>query len=150
MAAAYVRCVVHDRPLAELDPATLYRILQLRSQVFVVEQACLFLEPDGRDLERGCRHVWIDDDDGAVVAAARVLDDGEARRIGRIVTAEGARGQGLARKLVEHVLASTDGPWVLDGQAHLAAWYRTFGFEVSGDEYLDDGIPHVPMRREQG
>ena len=78
-----------------------------------------------------------------------MLDDGDARRIGRIVTVAAARGQGLAGRLVEHFLGDLPtGPWVLDGQAHLADWYRRFGFEVSGDEYLDDGIPHVPMRRE--
>jgi ElaA protein len=142
--------VLHDRPLVDVPPAVLYRILQLRSEVFVVEQACVFLEPDGRDLEPGCRHLWIDDDDneGHVLAAARVLDEGGARRIGRIVTAEAARRQGLGRRLVEHFLATSAGPWVLDGQAHLADWYRRFGFEVSGGEYLDDGIPHVPMRRD--
>ena len=140
--------MLHDRSLDELAPPVLYRILQLRSQVFVVEQACVFLEPDGRDLEPSCRHLWVDDDGGDVVAAARVLDEGDARRIGRIVTAEPLRRRGLATQLVEHYLARYPGPWVLDGQAHLAGWYRRFGFEVSGPEYLDDGIPHVPMRRD--
>lgn len=140
--------MLHDRPFAELDPATLYRILQLRSQVFVVEQACVFLEPDGVDLDPSCRLLWIADEAGEVVAAARIIDGGDARRLGRIVTAERARGRGHAGRLIEHALATTDPPWVLHGQSHLADWYRTFGFEVSGDEYLDDGIPHVPMRRD--
>ncbi len=121
----------------------------MRSQVFVVEQACIFLDPDGRDLEPGCRQLWIDDgaEPARVVAVARVLDEGDARRIGRIATDPGARGRGLAGQLVEHFLHAYVGPWTLDGQAHLASWYATFGFEVCGDEYLDDGIPHVPMRR---
>ena len=139
--------MVNDRPVADVAPDVLYRILQLRSQVFVVEQACVFLEPDGRDLDPSCRQLWIEED-GDVVAAARVLAEGDAHRIGRIVTAEHARGRGLARAVVEHALASEDGAWVLDGQAHLAAWYETFGFVVTGAAYLDDGIPHVPMRRE--
>ena len=140
--------MVHDRPFAAVDPATLYRILQLRSQAFVVEQECVFLEPDGRDLEATCRLLWVLDESGVeVVATARVIDDGPARRIGRIVTAEPARRQGLAASLVTHFLDTTAGPWVLDAQSHLAPWYAAFGFEVSGDEYLDDGIPHVPMRR---
>ena len=141
--------MVHDRPLDEVPPRALYGILQLRSDVFVVEQTCVFLDPDGRDLEPGCRQLWIEGDDGAVVAAARVLDDGDARRIGRIVTAPPARRRGLGRRLVEHALAHHPGPWVLDGQSQLVDWYRTFGFEVSGDEYLEDGIAHVPMRRER-
>ena len=140
--------MVHDRSIDELAPRVLYAILQLRSQVFVVEQTCVFLEPDGRDLEPACRHLWVEGEGGDVLAAARVLDDGGARRIGRIVTADAHRRRGLGGRLVEHYLARYPGPWVLDGQAHLAGWYRRFGFEVSGPEYLDDGILHVPMRRE--
>ena len=141
--------MVHDRALDEVPPRALYGILRLRSQVFVVEQTCVFLDPDGRDLEPSCRQLWIEDDDGSVVAAARVLDEGDARRVGRIVTTPPARRRGLGATLVEHVLANHPGPWVLDGQSQLVDWYRRFGFEVSGDEYLDDGIPHVPMRRER-
>ena len=136
--------MLHDRPLDEVPPRALYRILQLRSQVFVVEQACVFLEPDGKDLD--ARLLWIADGD-EVVATARILDDGDARRIGRIVTDPARRGTGLAAALVRHVLGAYEGPWVLDAQSHLADWYATFGFAVSGPEYLDDGIPHVPMRR---
>jgi ElaA protein len=139
--------VLHDRPLDEVPPRVLYRILQLRSQVFVVEQTCVFLDPDGRDLEPGCRQLWIDDDAGGLVAAARVLDDGDARRIGRIATADAARRRGLAAQLVEHFINAYDGPWVLDGQTHLAPWYEHFGFAISGDEYVEDGIPHVPMTK---
>lgn len=138
---------VHDRPLADIPADVLYRVLQLRSQVFVVEQDCVFLEPDGRDLEPACRQLWISDDDGRVLAAARVIDEGDVRRIGRIVTAREARGQGLAARLIEHFLATCPGPWVLDAQSHLADWYRRLGFEVDGAEYLEDGIPHVAMRK---
>ena len=140
---------LHDQPLGGVPPAALYRILQLRSQVFVVEQDCVFLDLDGRDLEPSCRLLWLEDDEtGLVLATARLIDEGEVRHIGRIVTAEPARGQGLAARLLEHAMATSPGPWVMEAQAQLAAWYATFGFEISGPEYLDDGIPHVPMRRE--
>lgn len=140
--------VVHDAHLASIDPVVLYGILALRAEAFVVEQACVYLDPDGLDLEPGCRQLWIADDGGAVVATCRVRTgpDG-ATWIGRVVTAPAARGQGLAGRLVEHALAVTDGPWALAAQAHLAGWYGDFGFEVSGEEYVEDGIPHVPMRR---
>ena len=139
--------LIHDRHLAELDPVTLYRLLALRAEVFVVEQRCAYLDPDGRDLEPGCRQVWFEDD-GEVLATRRALPEpGGGTRIGRVVTAPAARGRGLAGELVAHVLDAHPGPWVLHAQAHLAGWYGDFGFEVEGDEFDDDGIPHVPMRR---
>jgi len=138
---------VHDQPLGALGPETVYRILALRSAVFVVEQDCAYLDADGRDLEPSARQLWVESPDGAVVATARVLDDGDSRRIGRIATDPAHRSGGHAGRLVEHFVRSYAGPWRLDAQAHLAGWYRRFGFEIIGEEYLDDGIPHVPMER---
>jgi ElaA protein len=140
---------VHDAATAELDVATLYRILRLRAEVFVVEPACVYLDPDGRDLEPGARQLWLEDG-GEVVATGRVLDEGDARRIGRIAPAPSHRGQGLAAAIVDRFLDSSPGPWRLDAQAHLADWYSTFGFEVCGPVYDDDGIDHVPMVRHLG
>jgi ElaA protein len=139
---------LHDRTIAELTPNELYAILRLRAEVFVVEQAAAYLDPDGRDLEPTARQLWFENDDGAVIATARVLDDGDVRRIGRIATDADHRGNGLAGRLVEHFLASTAAPWRLDAQSHLVPWYQGFGFEPDGPEYTDeDGIPHVPMLR---
>jgi ElaA protein len=132
----------------DLDPATLYAILKLRSEVFVVEQACVYLDPDGRDAERGARHLWFEEG-GAVVCALRLLDDGEdVHRIGRVVTAPFARGRGLASRLTEHAVDLAGGTVVLDAQSYLVAWYTTLGFAADGPEFLDDGIPPTPMRRE--
>ena len=139
---------LHDQPLAAVPPDTLYRILQLRSQVFVVEQDCVFLDLDGRDLDAECRQLWIEDDAGAVLAVARLIDEGDVRHIGRIVTAEAARGQGHAGRLLDHALDTSEPPWAMEAQARLAGWYGTFGFAVTGDEYMEDGILHVPMRRD--
>jgi ElaA protein len=132
---------------ADLDPTTSYRLWQLRVRVFVVEQECPYLELDGRDLEPGTRHLWLDDQ-GAPVAYLRVLDDGDVARIGRVVVAEDHRGQGLAEVLMAaaHELTA-DRPVVLDAQAHLAGWYERLGYRAVGEQFLDDGIPHVPMRR---
>jgi ElaA protein len=138
--------MLHDAVLAAIPPATLYGILRLRAEVFVVEQDCVYLDPDGRDLEPVCRHLWIEVD-GAVLAAARILDDGDERSIGRIVTAPSARGQGLAARLIEHALAHSEGPWTMQAQSQLVSYYAGFGFEVDGDEFDDDGILHTPMRR---
>ncbi|MEM7140151.1 MAG: GNAT family N-acetyltransferase [Actinomycetota bacterium] len=138
---------VVDRSFAELTTRDLHDILRLRVDVFVVEQECAYAELDGRDAEAGTRHVWMADDAGPT-AYLRVLDDGEARRIGRVVTRGDARGAGLAGDLVDHALATTEGPWVLDAQTYLESWYAARGFASSGPEFVEDGIAHVPMRRE--
>lgn len=137
-----------DRPFADLSPRELHDILRLRVDVFVVEQDCPYPEIDGRDVEPGTRHVWLGEPGGAPAAYVRLLDDTAHRRIGRVVTAPAARGRRLAARLIEHLLRSSDGPWVLDAQAHLADWYAGLGFRVDGDEFVEDGIPHVPMRRD--
>ena len=67
-------------------------------------------------------------------------------RVGRVVTRADHRSDGLARRLVEAVLAEHDDVRA-DAQSHLRAWYEALGFDVVGDEYLEDGIPHLPMRR---
>jgi len=131
----------------ELDPRTLYALLKLRSDVFVVEQACAYPELDGRDTEPTAEHRWFEADDGRPLAYLRLLDeDGGAVRVGRVVTAPDARGRGLARELVAGVLAD-HADVRADAQSHLRDWYEALGFEVVGDEYVEDGIPHLPMRR---
>jgi ElaA protein len=142
---------VHDAALAEIDPGTLYRILRLRSEVFVIEQNCVYLDQDGRDSEPSARQLWIERD-GEVVATLRLLvDEGGVRRIGRVATAASARGAGLGAALMHRALELCDGaPIVLDAQSYLVDWYRAFGFEPSGPEYVEDGIPHVPMARPAG
>jgi ElaA protein len=131
----------------DLDTTALYAILKLRSDVFVVEQKCYYADPDGRDIEPGTRHVWFERD-GDIRAYLRILDDGTAQRIGRVVTAPAARGAGLAGRLVAEALTIIGHrAAVLEAQAHLAGFYAKFGFHPTGPEYLEDGIPHVPMLR---
>jgi ElaA protein len=131
----------------ELDTRTAYAVWQLRADVFVVEQNCVYRDLDGRDDEPGTRHVVLRGGD-ELLGYLRVLDDGDHARIGRVVLARAARGRGLADPLMRAALdAIGDRPVVLDAQSPLAGWYASFGFEVTGEEFLDDGIPHVPMRR---
>lgn len=139
---------VRDALTSELDASTLYRILALRSAVFVVEQDCVYLDPDGRDLESDARQLWIESDAG-VLATLRLLRDPDgAARIGRVATVPSARSSGLAGRLMSRALELAGaGPVVLDAQTYLLDWYARFGFVRAGAEYLDDGIPHVTMRR---
>jgi len=130
-----------------LTATQLYALLQLRSEVFVVEQACSYLDPDGRDLEAGTIHLWLAAADGTVAAYVRVLHEpGGGRRIGRVVTAPSRRGRGLAGRLIDDVLAWAEAPVVLDAQSHLVTVYQRHGFVADGAEFVEDGIPHTPMR----
>ena len=139
---------VHLASFDDLDPRTAYQLWQLRESVFVVEQSCPYPELDGRDVEPSTRHVWVERD-GAPIAYLRILEDPEAARIGRVLVAAPWRGHGLAelllRRALDHIGAR---PARLDAQSYLATWYTRFGFTPSGEEFLDDGIPHLPMRRE--
>ena len=133
---------------AELTPFEVDALCRLRVDVFVVEQECAYPELDGRDVEPGTLHLWTEVD-GEVAATIRVLDDGATRAIGRVATAPAHRGLGLAGHLVEAGIALCDGyPVTLGAQAHLEGWYERFGFRRSGPGYDEDGIPHVPMRRD--
>jgi ElaA protein len=148
--------ILHVARLTELDPVTLYNLLRLRTDVFVVEQHCPYPELDGLDLAETTRHLWFapPDDEANPQAYARLLqendpDKPDADWIGRVCTAATARGAGLAGRLMEAAigLARPDVPIRLNAQAHLSDYYGRFGFELDGPEFLDDGIPHVPMLR---
>jgi ElaA protein len=143
---------LHAATLPELDPMTLYALLRLRVDVFVVEQRCPYPELDGRDMEASTVHLWLERD-RAPVAYLRILHepDGTAR-IGRVAVAAPVRGAGYAARLVEAALDIVDADadareCVLDSQAHLVGFYARFGFRRAGHEFQEDGIPHVPMRR---
>jgi ElaA protein len=140
---------LHTATFAELDAATLYALLRLRVDVFVVEQHCAYPEIDGRDTEPDALHVWLADEPTRPLGYLRVLTEPNGvARIGRVAVAGPARGAGLARRLMhaglEHI---GQRPCVLDAQAGLVDFYAEYGFVVTGPEYLEDGIPHVPMRR---
>ena len=141
---------VHVARTSEVSPATLYRILQLRVDVFVVEQRCAYRELDGRDLEPDTWLVWVAEPAGAVIATLRIVRDPRVARIGRVATARSARSGGLAARLMWRALELTDRAGddvILDAQSRLRAWYERFGFEVCGEPFVEDGIPHVPMSR---
>lgn len=135
---------------AELTAAELYALLRLRVDVFVVEQECPYPELDGRDREPGTVHLWVEAG-GEPVATLRLLDDGDAAAIGRVATATGHRGRGYAATLMRAALDRTGERRVrLSAQSYLRRWYEGFGFVVAGEEFLEDGIPHLPMVRQPG
>lgn len=132
----------------ELTADQLHEILRLRVDVFVVEQECPYPEIDGHDLMPSTRHLWVNN--GAAIGSyLRMLAEPDGvRRIGRVCTARADRGQGLAARLMEAALADLDGAaCVLDSQAYATGFYARFGFEPDGEEFIEDGIPHVTMWR---
>jgi len=130
---------------AELPVATLYGILRLRSDVFVVEQNCVYTDMDGRDLEPATQHLWVEDR-GDVIAALRILDEGDERSIGRVVTRADQRNRGAASALMRRAVEFADPPVRIKAQEYLRRWYASFGFVVCGEPWIEDGIQHVPMR----
>jgi ElaA protein len=133
---------------ADLSTAQLYAVLRLRVEVFVVEQNCPYQELDGRDLEQSTRHFWVTGETDHPLAYLRLLEDPTEYRIGRVVTHPSIRGQGYSRRLMEAALADVgDAACVLESQVQAEGLYAAFGFVKSGEEYLEDGIPHIQMRR---
>jgi len=131
----------------DLDARTAYLLWQLREAVFVVEQACPYPELDGRDLEPGTRHVWAVED-RRPIGYLRVLEEDGHARIGRVLVARPHRGRGIAARLMAEALEIVGSrPSRLDAQSYLARWYTRFGYLQDGPEFVEDGIPHVPMRR---
>ncbi|MDR5699385.1 GNAT family N-acetyltransferase [Agromyces aerolatus] len=142
---------LHHAAVAEIEPETLYRLLWLRVSVFVVEQRAAYPEIDGRDIEPGAELLWAEED-GLVLATARLLREADALRIGRVATAPEARGRGVASAIMRAAIDRCERvgaglPIVLDAQEHLLDWYAGFGFVAEGDRFFEDDIAHRAMRR---
>jgi ElaA protein len=137
---------------SELDRAVLYSLLQLRSEVFVVEQDCVYQDLDGKD--EAAWHVLGFEGD-VCVATARVLPPGVSYAepsIGRVVVKASHRLGGAGRRLMGEALACCLDHWPTAGvrisaQTYLEAFYHSLGFEVSSEPYLEDDLPHVQMHR---
>jgi ElaA protein len=139
---------IRDQSFDEFDTLALYALLRLRVDVFVVEQECPYPELDGWDTHPSTRHVWLDGASGPATYLRVLVEPDGSHRIGRVVTRSDARGNGLAGVLLDHVHATTPGRLVLDAQTYLVPWYASFGYVPTGEEFVEEGIGHVPMVRE--
>ncbi|MGH3822167.1 MAG: GNAT family N-acetyltransferase, partial [Pseudonocardiaceae bacterium] len=139
--------VLHRRLAADLSTSMIYALLRLRVEVFVVEQACPYQELDGHDLDLTTRHYWLSPPEAIEEpqATLRLLEPTDGQfRIGRVCAVQQARRQGGIRRLLEAVLAEVGtAPCVLHAQRHCVELYRGYGFVVDGEEFIEDGIPHV-------
>jgi ElaA protein len=139
-------------PFKELTIQQLYEILALRQQVFIIEQNCLYLDADGKDLDGW--HLMGRNTEGVLVAYTRLLPKDISypnyASIGRVVNSDKVRGQGVGKLLMEQSIAKMaelfpNQPVKIGAQTYLLKFYTSLGFVSTGEEYIEDGIPHTSM-----
>lgn len=137
----------------ELTTADLYDILKLRVEVFTVEQDCPYQDLDDQDLGGNIYHIRAVSETNGLLAYIRVMyNNTEAKQvqIGRVVVEKNARSIGLGRDLMKHALELIEEKQseypsdtaMLHGQAYVRKYYESFGFEIEGEQFLEDNIPH--------
>lgn len=156
--SAYLECKWMNwyfKHFNELTTQELYRILQARVGVFVVEQTCPYPELDG--LDGKCYHLWAEDDAGSILAYLRLAPSGTRYpnnpALTRVLTTEKARGLGLGKELTTIALEKCAELWPneairISAQSYLESFYGSFGFISTGKKYLEDDIPHTEMLME--
>lgn len=140
----------HCKHFKDLSNEELYKIFHLRLSVFVVEQNCPYQDADGKDLK--CFHLW-GDQKGKMIAYARIVPANVSYKepsIGRVVTSTKERKTGAGKilmgKSMEFIRKEFGNvPVRIGAQAYLQKFYESFGFVREGDEYDEDGIPHIIM-----
>lgn len=140
------------KPFDALKPKELYDVLKLRSEVFVVEQQCVYLDADGKDLS--CQHLMLYHQK-ELVAYARIVPPGISFKepsIGRIVSSKRVRKTGFGKELVRLAINNCirlhgNRDIKIGAQLYLKSFYESFGFKVTGEVYDEDGIDHIHMLR---
>lgn len=128
----------------------LYAIMQLRNEVFVVEQDCVYQDADGKDVKAWHLTGW---DGENLVAYTRIIPPGISyaeASIGRVVTSPRYRRTGAGKELMELSISKSFSQFgcskiKIGAQVYLTRFYQTFGFKQTSSEYLEDGIPHIEM-----
>ena len=136
----------------ELSLDDLYAMMVLRQEIFVVEQDCVYLDADGKD--QIAWHLLGKNEEGILVSYLRILPKGASYdhypSMGRVVTAEKVRRQGAGKELMKQALIEAERLFSgetlkISAQVYLIRFYKSFGFEAIGEEYMEDGIPHIGM-----
>ncbi|WP_299001069.1 GNAT family N-acetyltransferase [uncultured Tenacibaculum sp.] len=136
----------------ELTTSELYELLQLRSEVFVVEQDCVYQDIDGKDVK--ALHV-LGAKEGKIIAYTRLFNSGEyfdTPSIGRVVVKESERKYGYGHDLIKASIKAivdnyNEATITISAQTYLQKFYESHGFKQVGEGYLEDGIPHIRMVR---
>ncbi len=136
----------------ELDKEELYKLIQLRIEVFVVEQDCPYQDLDNLDMQG--RHIWIEEEK-KILSYLRLNPPGtrfNEPSLGRIVTKDTIRSRGLAEIIINKALEIIDNdyrmPTRISAQTYLEDYYSRFGFVKCSEEYMEDNIPHIEMLRD--
>ncbi|GAO44839.1 GNAT family N-acetyltransferase [Flavihumibacter petaseus] len=137
-------------PFHDLKADEVYQLLRLRSEVFVVEQQCVFLDMDNKDQQCWQLLGWKG---SSLAATSRISPPGllfEEVSIGRVVSSPKFRGEGIGRQLMEQSISSAISlfgrqPIRIGAQLYLLRFYESLGFSAQGAVYLEDGIEHVEM-----
>lgn len=139
-----------SKTFSELYTEDLYQILRLRSEVFVVEQDCVYQDIDNKD--QNAIHLYCKEND-KIVAYTRIFKAGyyyENPSIGRVVVSKKNRGKDIGKKImidsIEYIKQNIKGEKIeLSAQKYLDKFYTDLGFYKIGEDYLEDGIPHQRM-----
>jgi len=142
--------MIITKTFSELDTEDLYQILRIRSEVFVVEQDCVYQDIDNKD--KNAIHLYYKEND-QIVAYTRIFKAGDYYEnpcIGRVVVSKKNRGNDLGKKIMidsmEYIKQNIKGEKIeLSAQKYLDKFYKDLGFYKIGEDYLEDGIPHQRM-----
>jgi len=133
----------------QLSSKEINDIFSLRSEVFIVEQECIYQDVDGKD-EKADHVLLIINNQ--LVGYARVFNENiyfKEASFGRAVVKKSHRGEGyghlLVEKSLEHLKTNKQSPIKISAQSHLKEFYSSHGFVAKGEEYMEDGIPHTAM-----
>lgn len=135
----------------DLTTNELYRILQVRQEVFSVEQNCAYQDADGKDFK--CFHLIGYNAQMEIMAYSRIVPAGisfDEVSIGRVICSQKARGIGAGKELMKRSIEFIEKqfgktPIRIGAQCYLIKFYSDLGFKISGEEYLEDNIPHIEM-----
>ena len=139
--------VLHQKTFQELTTDELYELLRVRSEVFVVEQNCVYQDMDGDD--QASIHLWLTEADK--VALARLCPAGTHMQevsIGRVITTE--RGKGYGKQIMLYAIDAAKEHFnatkiAIEAQEYAKGFYESVGFRQSSDTFMLDGIPHIKM-----
>ncbi len=145
------------KPFADLTVYELYDIMALRQEIFIIEQNCPYLDADGKDLKGWHlmgRQISDENTEGVLVVYTRLLPKGVSydnyASIGRVVSSASVRGTGAGKILMQQSIEMMEklypnDPVKIGAQSYLLKFYESLGFESTGEEYLEDDIPHTSM-----